>query len=131
MATSVRTMSGIRRVFTYNAQKAVAVRGTADQLDLAAWLMTELDQPAHVSSPYTTAAGPSNVVRVFFLKPSALSPASATSEFQNIAVNVRTGVNIRQVFTYTPTWAIVMRGSEDQMTAAEKMLEGKLVASAR
>lgn len=129
MATSMRTISEIRRVFTYNEQKAMAVRGTAEQLDLAAWLINELDQPAHiVSPPYTIADSPWNLVHVFFLSPSA---TSSPADFQKIAKDVRTAGNIRFVFTYTPTLAIVVRGAENQMQVAGKMLEGKLFAAAR
>jgi hypothetical protein len=129
MATAMRTVSEIRRVFTYNEQKAIAVRGTAEQLDLAAWLITELDQPAHlVSPPYTIADNPLNLVRVFFLNPSATSSAA---EFQKTALEVRTGGNIRQIFTYTPTFAIVVRGAENQMEVAGRLLDGKLFTASR
>ena len=127
MATALRTVSEIRRVFTFNAQKAIAVRGTAEQLDLAAWIMGELDQTAHVASaPYTVAD--SNQVRVFFLSPSA---TKSVAEFQKTAVEVRTASNIRMIFTYSPTFAIVVRGAENQMDAAGKILEGKLIARVR
>jgi hypothetical protein len=45
LATVIRTIAEIRRVFTYNTPRAIAVRGIADQIDFATWLFNELDQP--------------------------------------------------------------------------------------
>jgi general secretion pathway protein D len=45
IATAVRTVAEIRRVFTYNAQKALIVRGTADAVALTEKLIHDLDKP--------------------------------------------------------------------------------------
>lgn len=45
IATAIRTVAEIRRVFTYNAQKAMVVRGTLDQVALAEKLVRDLDRP--------------------------------------------------------------------------------------
>ena len=45
IATAVRTLADIRRVFTYNAQKALIVRGTVDQVALTEKLIHDLDKP--------------------------------------------------------------------------------------
>jgi general secretion pathway protein D len=44
IATAVRTLTDIRRVFTYNAQKAMVVRGAADAVGLAEKLIHDLDK---------------------------------------------------------------------------------------
>jgi hypothetical protein len=49
--TTVRSVADIRRVFVYNALNAVAVRGTGQQMSLAAWLVDQLNQPAHTAAP--------------------------------------------------------------------------------
>ena len=46
IATTIRTIAEIRRVFAYNTPRAMAVRGTADQMAAAAFMIRELDQPA-------------------------------------------------------------------------------------
>ena len=43
--TLVRTTAQIRRVFTYNAQHALIVRATADQMALTEKLIHDLDKP--------------------------------------------------------------------------------------
>ena len=45
IATAIRTLAEIRRVFTYNAQKALVVRGTVDQVALTEKLIHDLDKP--------------------------------------------------------------------------------------
>ncbi|HML16781.1 MAG TPA: cohesin domain-containing protein [Bryobacteraceae bacterium] len=45
MATAIRTVADIRRVFTYTAQKAMIVRGSQDAVELAEKLVHDLDKP--------------------------------------------------------------------------------------
>jgi len=45
MATDVRSIGNIRRLFTYNLSNALIMRGTAAEMALADWLVKELDQP--------------------------------------------------------------------------------------
>ena len=45
IATAVRSLTEIRRVFTYNAQRAILMRGTPDQIALAEKLIHDLDKP--------------------------------------------------------------------------------------
>src|SRR5579883_2581854 len=45
IATAVRTVADIRRVFTYNAQKALIVRAPVDAMELAEKLVRDLDKP--------------------------------------------------------------------------------------
>ena len=42
-ATRLRTITNIRRVFTYNAPRAMALRGTVDQIAMAERIVKELD----------------------------------------------------------------------------------------
>ncbi len=45
IATAIRTVAEIRRVFTYNAQRAMIVRDTIDKVALAEKLVQDLDKP--------------------------------------------------------------------------------------
>ncbi len=45
IATAIRSVADIRRVFTYNAQKALVVRGTVDAVALAEKMVHDLDKP--------------------------------------------------------------------------------------
>ena len=45
IANGIRTITEIRRLFTYNAGRAIMVRGTADQVALVEKLVNDLDKP--------------------------------------------------------------------------------------
>jgi general secretion pathway protein D len=45
IAVSIRSVTDIRRLFTYNAQNAILIRATADQVALAEKLLQDLDKP--------------------------------------------------------------------------------------
>lgn len=45
-ATQIRQTTQIKKIFTYNAPRAMAVRGTADQIVLAERMATDLDHPS-------------------------------------------------------------------------------------
>ena len=45
IATTIRSVTDIRRLFTYNAQSAIVVRASADQVALAEKLISDLDKP--------------------------------------------------------------------------------------
>ena len=45
LSTTIRSVTEIRRAFTYNAQWAILVRGTADQVAMAEKLVQDLDKP--------------------------------------------------------------------------------------
>src|ERR1051326_3371583 len=45
IVTAVRSITDIRRMFTYNAQNAIMARGTPDQIALAEKLFHDLDKP--------------------------------------------------------------------------------------
>ena len=45
ISSTVRSVTEIRRAFTYNAQNAILMRGTADQMALAEKLIMDLDKP--------------------------------------------------------------------------------------
>ncbi len=113
IATAVRTVADIRRVFTYNAPMALVMRGTEDQIALAEWITNELDQPAGARTPavheYHMTSGfvyDISDIRVFYLAHTA-----TVQDFQEVATAVRTIADIRQVFTYNAPRALVVRST--------------------
>lgn len=127
LATLVRSLADARRLYTYNALRAVAVRGTADQMALLEWLFQQLDKPADAqslaqqdSSPreYQLAGGEDPVVRVFYLP-----HAGTVAQFQKIVTEVRTATQIRRAYTYNAPRAVVLRGTVAQIAAADRMIQ--------
>ncbi len=126
-ATMFRTIADIRRVFTYNTPRAIAVRGTSAQLALAQWLFNEIDQPRtgasgnaspsydFQDSPPVTSAG--GVVRVFYLPHTA-----SVQDFQKIATTIRSTAQIPRVFTCNTPRALALRGTVDQVQQVGRLL---------
>ncbi|HYL72801.1 MAG TPA: hypothetical protein VEU96_01275 [Bryobacteraceae bacterium] len=125
LATLLRTLADARRLYTYNALRAVTVRGPADQMALVEWLVHELDKPtdpeslAHQDSSsrgYQRVAG-GDMFRVFYL------PHSGTvAQFQKIVNEVRTAIPIR-TYTYNAPRAVVFRGTVAQIAQADRMIQ--------
>ncbi|HWZ34321.1 MAG TPA: hypothetical protein VNX18_23445 [Bryobacteraceae bacterium] len=119
MATSMRMIADIRRVFTYNERRAVSVRGTADQLAMAQWLMGRLDRPdsARDASLYALPASGDEKVGVYYVSPNMPGP-----DFQKSAISIRASTGMARVFTHSGRRAIVVRGTSDQLARTELML---------
>jgi hypothetical protein len=124
-ATLLRTVADVRRVYTYNAPRAMLVRGTAEQIALTIWLFDEIDQPATArqrleSAPYKyqLAGFPEDTIRVFY-------PIRARSdqEFQQIASQVRSATNARRAYAHSGRRALALRGNGEQIDAAERLLK--------
>ena len=57
--------------------------------------------------------------------------APTAAAFQQIATQIRTKTQIRRVFTYGGTNALAVRGTPDQVAAAEQMLKDRELAVAK
>lgn len=115
-ATLIRTMTDIRRVFTYNARNALTVRGTDAQIGLAEWLVKELvPEPPSTTHQYEM-AGNDDVVRVLRLPHTPTVP-----DFQKAATAIRQATQIKRIFTYNTPRAMALRGTADQIALAERM----------
>lgn len=120
VSTLVRTISEIRRVFTYNARHALVVRGTGAQGRLADWLVGELTPEAPSSTHEYRVAGASgtndDVVRVL-----RLPHAASVQDFQKTVIAIRAATQIKRIFTYNGPRAFAVRGTADQIALAERL----------
>ena len=126
LATLIRSIAEIRRLFTYSTPKAIAIRGTTDEVAFAEWLFNEIDQPrngesSHASAPYnyrdSMTTENASSVRVFYLHHTA-----TVQDFQKIADTIRTTTGIRRLFTYTSAHALALRATLDQVEQAQRLL---------
>lgn len=125
VGTVIRTVGEIRRVFTYNAPRALVVRGTADQVAMVDWTVHELGNPstADASGTYAYAPDPrehENVLRVFYVR-----DVGTVDALQQLATDLRNSTKMRLMFSYNEAKAIVARGTPNQMSAAEQMLQDR------
>lgn len=116
VSTLVRTISDSRRVFTYNERKALVLRGTGAQADLAEWLLKELEPEPPSSTHQYQMPGNDDVVRVLRLPHTA-----SVQDFQKVVTNIRAATQIKRVFTYNSPRAFTVRGTADQIALADRL----------
>jgi hypothetical protein len=129
LATTVRTLTRARRMFTYNAPRAVAVRGTAEQIEEADWLFNALDNSANPkdATRQTLARGPieyrpsdtsDDVLRVYYLR-----HAQTAQQLQEIATGAQALlVRKRTAFPYHPAQAVIVRGTSAEIAQADRLI---------
>jgi hypothetical protein len=123
----VRSVGNIRRLFSTSGQTmAVAMRGDAEQLGLADWLLQKLDLPTagsageaqdqEASTREFQMPSSGDAVRVFYLRDATVQA------FQNAASDVRSVAGVSKVFTYNALGALAVRGTADQIVAARNLI---------
>jgi hypothetical protein len=129
LATTVRTLTNTRRMFTYNAPRAVAARGTAEQIEVADWLFNELDNPPNPQEATRQAKGAGrleyrptgasdDVVRVYYLR-----HAQTAQRLQEIAMEAQAlSARKRTALPYNPAQAVIVRGTSAEMGLADRLI---------
>jgi type II secretory pathway component GspD/PulD (secretin) len=125
VATLVRSTVDLRYLFTYNAARAIAIRGTGDQIALAKWLFNDLDKASIPESSkdsatheYRLSPTSDDFVRVFYL-----AHATTPDHLQETASEVRQKLVIRRAFTYNVPNALVIRDTAQKIAQAEKLIQ--------
>jgi hypothetical protein len=119
LATLLRTIGQIRRVFTYNELNAIVVRSDATGMAVGEWLFDDLDQPANRSLPiheFRPATAADDVVRVFYL--SQNPPANVDAVLKQI----QAGTSLKLVFSANALRAIAARGAASEITRADQIV---------
>ena len=102
---------------------ALILRGTASEIVLPEWLVNQLDQPANqrphapVPHEYRPSGTVDDLVRVFFL-----THAQSPQHLQQIATEVRTTAEIKQIFTYNALCSLIARGTAAQIASADRLI---------
>ena len=115
VATNVRAIVDMRRLFIYNTLHAMAVRGTNSQVTMAAWLVNQLDQPVGVVSPapnqYQLATD--DIAQVF----NTTNPQNP-QQLQEMVTTMRSIGDIQRIFIYNARKTIVARSTPDRIALA-------------
>ena len=120
IATLVKALSDIGPLFRYNRARAIALRGTSEQIGLAEWLIKELDglpAPQTASAEYLLPSQTEGVVKVFYLR-----NIDNDRSFQQAATFIRSTSRIGRSFTYTARRALAFRGTSAQIANAERLI---------
>ncbi len=122
MATVVRSMTEIRKLFTCASQKTLTLRGTAAEMEFAGWLFKELDKP--INQPAAANEFPlfhgDEVARVFHL-----THVDTPQALQEITSQVRSTAQIRRAFVMNSQKAVAMRGTVAQIALADRLFREK------
>jgi type II secretory pathway component GspD/PulD (secretin) len=116
IASAVQMLAHFQKGFRgYNKLNALVVRGTDQQVSLAAWLVDQLDNPANVadSSTHEYKVADDDVARVFFL-----SHAQALQQLHEIGTIIRSVGDVTWVTACSDPHAIVMRNRAERVALA-------------
>lgn len=122
IVNTVRSVGDLQRVYAYSGKSAIVLRGNADQVELADWLIRNLDRPAGVLSEekplehtYNDAASsrPQTAVRMYRMS------HSTTSQALEEAVDaIRTVSDANRVTVNTAIATITLRATPAQAAMA-------------
>jgi len=138
MVNSLRSITELQRVVAYNNLKAIILRGTAEQIAAAEWLINALDKPAGVQPVSSQGGNPAVLAYTFSnpivdvrLDPRYRAPAMRVfylihtptpQAMQELVNSVRSLTELQRVVAYNGTMAVVLRGSADQAAMAEWLI---------
>ena len=121
LATLMRATLEITSAKVDTDRRTLTISGTDSQISAAEWLLAEIDRPAatpinkpRASSVYHTDGMAGDDIRIFFTQ-----GGRSAQELSEAAVVIRSAVEIRHLFTYTQVGGIVVRGTPEQLDAAE------------
>jgi hypothetical protein len=120
LVNAIRVLPELTKVSPCFAKAAIAVRGTADQLAVAEWLIKQLDQPApqpgqtRAERQFHSALSPLPEVRVLYF-----AHAASAAERQPVVNAVRVIPELTRVFPVMAQGAIAIRGAADRVALAE------------
>ena len=118
IASVIRGVTGVPVLSTDPAQRTVVLRGTADQIAIAEWLLHELDEAGRRRPEsyreYRAPGGGGELIRIIYLR-----HAESDLDLQDVATNILgVGDTGRWVFTYQSPKALIVRGTADQVALA-------------
>jgi hypothetical protein len=120
IVTTVRSVADVRRLFVYNALKAVVARGTTRQITVSAWLMDQLNQSVGVTAPapHEFKVAGDDVVRVF-----DLTTPQTPQQLQEIVTLVRSVADVPRLFVYNARRAVALRAPADRVALASWLID--------
>lgn len=118
IATAIRSVGDIRRVFIYSPLDALAIRGTGQQIALAAWAIDRLDAARSPASNEYKLPG-DDVARIF-----ELAHAQTPRDIQEMVTLVRALADITRVFACTARGALIARAPAERVALAAWLVAG-------
>ena len=112
----MRTVAGIQQVSLDNKERSVTIRGSADELRLADWLLAALDRPGTVPREFAPVAADERF-RVF-----RLTHSQTPRDLQELMTLIRSLADAQHIYCYTAGNALVLRGNAWRISLAEWLI---------
>lgn len=116
IATALRSIGDLRRLMAASPPGLLALRGTAEQVAFAEWLIGRFEEGGPGNNEFTLAGAAEGSVRVFFF-----AQPKSTQQLQEVAVRVRQESQARRLITNTARLALVVRGTAEQVARAAEL----------
>lgn len=120
--TAVRTITDIRRVFGHSSHRAVIVRSTEEAVNAADWLLGEMMRDSSSGDLIYPRRPDRPNVEDNHIRILRYPRAKTTQDFNEAMTMVRTLTDTRRVFGYFGKREIVLRGTREELAAAEWLL---------
>jgi type II secretory pathway component GspD/PulD (secretin) len=123
LVNAVRSVSEIQRIMILNSERALAMRGSTEQVALAEWLVANLDKAASQSAgkafvDYGAPFGPSQETVRLFSFPETAAPEALIQ----LMTDIRSQTGMPRVVACVAVRAITVRGTADQIAEAERLV---------
>jgi len=126
IVNTVRSVAEIQRVMTYDPNSALVLRGNADQVELAAWIIRNLDKAAGVQSEAKpleyayndSSPRPATAVRMF-----RLSHSTTPQAMQELVNAVRSIADVQRVMIDNAIATVTLRGTPAQVAMATWLVQ--------
>ena len=119
MATGIRSVNEIRRLFTYNLTRSIILRAKPGDLDASRWMFEQLDQASSDAKPQTYTiplpTSPNRLELANTIRILRVSQPLNLQEFQATVTAVRRFTEIRRVYSYSPSKTIIAKGSSEMI----------------
>ena len=116
----IRSIAEIQRAVSVNAPRAIVVRGAADQVALAQWLLDALAKPPATEAP--SLKPPMAGMVLLASRMIYLNHIATPQGIQDVATLVRTQSKVQRVFAYAWSRAIALRATPEQLSEAERLI---------
>jgi hypothetical protein len=121
-----RSIADIQRLFPTFASTAIAARGDASDMETAAWILSEVDQPVETLKPggrdhtvkITDSRRVDNTAQVY-----VLTNINTPQALQELINGVRSVADIQRFFPFHSHKVVTIRASSDQVALADWMIK--------